>query len=147
MRALLKREGEGEKGREGESTSKRIRNHWELEVYQVAFDAAMRIFELTTIFPKEERYSLVDQIRRSSRSVTANIAAAWRKRRYEAAFINKLSDSEAEAAETQVWLEYSVKCGYLSREIGEELHRTYNDIIGKLVNMIRRPEDWMLKKG
>ena len=74
----------------------KIRTHQELEVYQMAFDAAMRIFQLTKSFPKEERYSLVDQIRRSSRSVCSNIGEAWRKRRYEAAFVSKLSDSEAE---------------------------------------------------
>ena len=78
----------------------------------------------------------------AERSVCANIAEAWRKRRYQAAFVSKLSDSEAEAAETQVWLAFGVKCGYLSREIGSELHKAYDDIIGKLVNMIRHPEDW-----
>ena len=113
----------------------------------MAFEAAMRIFELTKTFPKEERYSLTDQIRRSSRSVTANISEAWRKRRYEGAFVSKLNDSEAEAAETQVWLEYAVKCGYLARKTGKELHKTYDDIIGKLVNMIRRPEDWVIKES
>ncbi len=124
---------------------KRIQNHWELDVYKMAFEVSMRIFEVTKKFPKEEKYSLVDQIRRSSRSVTANIAEAWRKRRYEGSFVYKLNDSEAEAAETQVWLEYAVKCEYLSEEIGKKLHQTYNGIIGKLVNMIRRQEDWLLK--
>lgn len=80
---------------------RRIRSHAELEVYRLAFQAAMEIFELSKAFPVEERYSLTDQIRRSSRSVCANVAEAWRKRRYHAAFIAKLSDSEAEAAETQ----------------------------------------------
>jgi len=77
-----------------------IQGHQELDVYRLAFEAAMRIFELTKGFPREERYSLVDQIRRSSRSVCANIAEAWRKRRYEGAFVSKLSDAESEAAET-----------------------------------------------
>ena len=95
---------------------KPIRSHRELEVYQMAFEAAMRIFELTKSFPVEERYSLMDQIRRSSRSVCANLTEAWRKRRYEGAFLIKLSDAEAEAAETQTWLEFSVKCGYLDSE-------------------------------
>jgi len=81
-----------------------IQGHRELDVYRLAFDAAMRIFTLTKAFPREESYSLVDQIRRSFRSVCANIAEAWRKRRYEGAFVSKLSDAEAEAAETQVWL-------------------------------------------
>ena len=81
----------------------KITRHTELDVYKKAFDAAMRVFRNSKEFPKEELYSLVDQMRRSSRSVCANLAEAWRKRRYEAAFISKLSDSEAEAAETQVW--------------------------------------------
>lgn len=84
-----------------------IKTHRDLDVYQMAFEAAMRIFELTKRFPKEETYSLTDQIRRSSKSVCSNIAEAWRKRRYEAAFVSKLNDAEAEAAETQVWLEFS----------------------------------------
>ncbi|MBI1923122.1 four helix bundle protein [Candidatus Poribacteria bacterium] len=108
-----------------------IQYHWQLEVYQLSVKAAMRIFELTKSFPKEEMYSLTEQIRRSSRSVSGNIAEAWRRRRYEGAFTNKLNESEAEAAETQVWLEYSVKCGYLDREVGKELHEEYDKIIGK----------------
>jgi four helix bundle protein len=79
----------------------KIQSHLDLDVYQLAFESAMRIFELSKQFPKEETYSLTDQIRRSSRSVCANITEGWRKRRYEAAFVNKLTDAEAEAAETQ----------------------------------------------
>src|SRR5947209_20609016 len=90
---------------------KTIRRHTDLEVYQRAFAAAMRIFELTRAFPPEEKYSLTDQIRRASRSVCSNTAEAWRKRRYPAAFVSKLSDAEGEAAETQVWLQFSAKCG------------------------------------
>jgi len=104
----------------------------------------MRIFEETKSFPKEEKYSLIDQVRRSSRSVSANLAEAWRKRRYKAAFISKLSDSESEAAETQVWLEYSVKCKYLDREVGKKLHEEYDKIIGKLVTMINQPDKWLI---
>lgn len=111
----------------------------------MAFDAAMRIFELSKAFPVEERYSLTDQIRRSSRSVAANLAEAWRKRRYEAAFIQRLSHSEAEAAETQVWLEFAVKCSYLQREEARELYTAYDQILGKLVHMINNPEPWLLK--
>ncbi len=88
---------------------KKVRTHQDLEVYRKAFDSAMQIFEMSKSFPRDERYSLTDQIRRSSRSVCANLAEAWRKRRYEKAFISKLSDSESEAAETQVWLEFAVK--------------------------------------
>ena len=90
---------------------KPIRSHHELEVYRLAFDCAMRVFALTKGFPVEERYSLTNQIRRSSRSVCANITEAWRKRRYEAAFVSKLSDAEAEATETQTWIQFSAKCG------------------------------------
>jgi four helix bundle protein len=100
---------------------KAIRRHTDLEVYQRAFAAAMRIFELTKNFPKEERYSLIDQIRRSSRSVCANVGEAWRKRRYEAAWISKLGDSEAEVTEAQIWIQFSVECGYLSRDTATEL--------------------------
>ena len=103
--------------------SVKIIRHQDLEVYKKAFDAAMEIFELSKSFPKEETYSLTDQIRRSSRSVCANIAEAWRKRRYEAAFIAKLSDAEGEAAETQTWLQFSVKCGYLEAETGRRLFK------------------------
>lgn len=123
-----------------------IKTHRDLEVYQMAFEAAMRIFELTKDFPKEETYSLTDQIRRASRSVCTNIAEGWRKRRYAAAFVSKLSDSEAEAAETQVWLEFSVKCNYLDATVGRELYTTYDNILGKLVNMIRHPEQWVIKR-
>lgn len=123
-----------------------IKTHRELDVYRMAFEAAMRIFQLTKGFPKEETYSLTDQIRRSSRSVCSNIAETWRKRRYEAAFVSKLNDAEAEAAETQVWLEFSVKCNYLGADIGRELYATYDNILGKLVTMIRHPEQWTIGK-
>jgi len=123
---------------------KLIRTHRDLDVYQMAFDAAMRIFRESKSFPKEERYSLTDQIRRSSRSVCSNLAEAWRKRRYEASFLSKLSDAEAEGAETQVWLEFAVQCGYLDPEIGRELYATYDNILGKIVNLINHPEPWLL---
>lgn len=123
---------------------KPIHSHRELEVYKLAFDAAMQIFRLTKNFPVEERYSLTDQIRRSSRSVCANLAEAWRKRRYEGAFELKLSDAEAEAAETQTWLEFAVECDYLDRNAGRELYRTYNNILGKLVKMINNPSPWLM---
>ena len=122
-----------------------IRHFRELEVYQLAMDTAMRIFEVSKLFPKEERYSLTDQIRRSSRSVCANIAEAWRKRRYPNAFVSKLSDADAEAAETQVWIEFAVKCGYLVKSLAEEFGQAYDQIIGKLVNMMRHPEQWSIK--
>nr|WP_313887634.1 four helix bundle protein [Nodosilinea sp. LEGE 07088] len=121
-----------------------MRQHQDLEVYQLAFDAAMRIFELSKQFPVEERYSLTDQIRRSSRSVCANLAEAWRKRRYEAAFVAKLTDCQAEAAETQTWIAFAVKCNYLSGEDGKALSERYNPILGKLVNLINYASKWCL---
>lgn len=124
--------------------NKKAKTHEDLEVYQNAFDAAMRIFELSKRFPIEEKYALTDQIRRSSRSVCANLAEAWRKRRYKAAFIAKLNDCEAEAAETQVWLKFAVKCGYLDRNSGREIYGTYNQILGSLVKMINAPDNWLL---
>ena len=117
-----------------------MKTHRDLDVYRKAFDAAMLIFELSGKFPKEETYSLTDQIRRASRGVCSNIAEAWRKRRYEAAWISKLSDSETEAAETQAWLEFAVKCGYMDRDAGADLYRTYDEILGTLVGMINHPE-------
>lgn len=125
-------------------TRKPVRSHRELEVYQLAFEAAMQIFEVTKQFPPTERYSLTDQIRRSSRSVCANLAEAWRKRRYKRAFVLKLNDAEAEAAETQTWLEFAVKCSYLDAEAGRELYRHYAAILGKLVKMIANPSPWLM---
>lgn len=124
-----------------------IKNHKDLRVYQTAFDAAMKIFEVSKKFPVEERYSLTDQIRRSSRSVCANFAEAWRKRRYEAAFVAKLNDCESEAAETQTWIEFAVKCNYLEINTGRELYGIYNQVIGSLVNMINNPTPWLMKKN
>src|SRR5436305_8716818 len=107
--------------------------HQDLELYKKAFEAAMQVFELSKKFPKEEVYSLTDQIRRSSRSVCANLAEAWRRRRYKAAFINKLNECESEAAETQVWLEFGVKCHYAEREKALSLYQTYDGVLGTLV--------------
>jgi four helix bundle protein len=122
----------------------KIQSHCDLEVFQKAFDAAMTIFELSKSFPKEERYSLTDQIRRCSRSVCTNLAEAWRKRRYEAAFISKLSDAEGEAAETQVWVQFSVRCGYMERDIAASLYQTYHEILSTIVGMINHPETWII---
>ena len=121
-----------------------IQSHRELDVYNRAFDAAMKVFVATKTFPKEETYSLTDQIRRSSRSVAANIAEAWRKRRYEAAFRAKLSDAETEAAETQVWLEFAVRCHYLSKEEGKQLFDEYNSLLKMIVAMISNSSKWCL---
>jgi four helix bundle protein len=126
---------------------KLIRHHWELEVYKLSVEAAMDIFRASKKWPKEEMYSLTDQIRRSSRSVSGQIAEAWRRRKYENAFVNKLNEGEGEAAETQTWLEYAVKCEYLDRKEGARLFRIYDRIIGKLVKMGNEPEKWILQKS
>jgi len=125
----------------------KILRHQDLIVYQKALDAAMGIFKISKTFPKEETYSLTDQVRRSSRSVAANVAEAWRKRRYEAAFIAKLSDSEGEAAETQTWIELAVKCSYIDREVGAELFKQYDEILAMLTSMQNHPEKWILFKS
>src|SRR3989442_12848739 len=111
---------------------KLIRYHWELEIYKMSVEAAMRIFELSKKFPREETYSLTDQIRRSSRSVSAQIAEAWRRRKYENVFVNKLNEAEGEAAETQTWLEHAVQCDYAPVAKSREIHRLCNRILGKL---------------
>jgi len=108
----------------------------------MAFDCAMKIFEITKRFPKEEIYSLTDQIRRSSRSVCSNLSEAFRKRRYPKAFVAKLSDSEGEAAETQTWLDFSRSCQYITKDELKDLYTSYENIIGKLVNMSLHPENW-----
>jgi four helix bundle protein len=122
----------------------KIIRHTELEVYKMSFNAAMKIFELSKHFPAEEKYSLTDQVRRASRSVCANQAEAWRKRIYKAHFVSKLNDSEAEAAETQTWIQFSVECGYLARETGTELYREYESIIAMLVSMRNQPQYWCI---
>lgn len=121
---------------------KKIRKHTDLEVYNLSFEVAMKLFRESKAFPVEERYSLTDQCRRSSRSVSANLAEAWRKRRYPAAFVSKLSDSESEAAETQTWIQFAVECEYLDSDVGRELYTEYDNIIGMIVNMINEPENW-----
>lgn len=124
--------------------AKPIKTHLDLDVYQRAYPASMGFFRITRSFPREEVYSLTSQILRSSRSVAANITAAWRKRRYEGAFISKLSDAEEEAAETQTWLQYSVDCGIAPRQAARELYRKYDGILSTLVGMIHHPETWTI---
>ena len=121
-----------------------VRRHEDLEVYRLSFEAAMQIFEISKRFPVEERYSLTDQIRRSSRSICANLAEAWRKRMYEASFVSKLSDSTAEAAETQTWLNFAVRCQYLDSETRSTLLKTYDRILGMLINLIRNSHTWTI---
>ncbi len=123
---------------------KKITTHKDLNVYQLSYKLTIEIFQLTKSFPREELYSLTDQIRRSSRSVAANIAEAYRKRRYEKAFIAKLSDSEGEAAETQVWLDIAKDSKYISEEVHDELYAKYNDVLGKIVRMINTSKYWII---
>lgn len=120
----------------------KIRTHRDLLVYQKAFDVSMEIFRLSKNFPKDEKYSLTDQIRRSSRAVCANLAEAWRKRRYPAHFASKISDAEAEAAETQVWIEFAVACEYLEREPSRVLYKRYDEILATFVGMVTHSESW-----
>ncbi len=117
-------------------------HHRDLRVFKMGFETAMKIFEDSKHWPPDERYSLTDQIRRSSRSVCANIAEAWRKRRYEAHFVSKLSDADAEAAETQVWLDFAQACGYMDKAVYTELYQHYNQISGGLVKMMADPSPW-----
>jgi four helix bundle protein len=125
----------------------KINSYKELDVFQRAMNLAMEIFEITKQFPKEEQYSLTDQIRRSSRSVCANLSEAWRKRRYKAAFVSKLSDAETEACETQVWIEFAHRCKYLTERTALHLDEECDHIIAQLVRMIDNHEKWVIKKG
>ncbi len=129
MREVLRRVKDERRG------MKRINSVRDLEVYKIAFDTAMEIFEISKRFPNEEKYSLTDQIRRSSRSVCANLAEGWRKRRYKAVFINKLSDVAQEAAETQTWLEFALRCNYVSEEMFEKLDERYEYVFAMLISM------------
>lgn len=122
----------------------KIATHKDLRVYQAAFLAAMDIYKLSKSFPVEEKFSLTDQIRRSSRSVCANLAEAFRKRRYPKNFVSKLSDCESEAAETHVWLDFALACDYVTIEEYEKLFKEYDMILGMLVRMIVEPEKWNL---
>ncbi|MCH8953989.1 four helix bundle protein [candidate division KSB1 bacterium] len=119
-----------------------IENYTDLRVYKLAFESAIHIFEISRKWPAEEKYSLTDQIRRSSRSVCANIAEAWRKRRYPAHFVSKLSDSDSEAAETEVWLDFALRLVYLSKYDPTELRDHYDHICRMLTNMIANPQLW-----
>ncbi len=125
--------------------SKMVR-HTDLEVYQRAFASAMDVFRLSKTFPAAEKYSLTDQGRRSSRSVAANIAEGWRKRRYAASFVSKLNDAEWEAAETQTWLQFTGACDYANAEASRDIYAEYDELIAMLVHMQNQPENWSLTK-
>lgn len=122
--------------------TKRIKSVRELEVYKLAFDAAMEIFEISKDFPKEETYSLTDQVRRSSKSVCTKLSEGWRKRRYKAVFINKLSDAEQENSETQTWLEFALACKYIDRKTFERLDEKYEHIFAMLFTMEQKADSF-----
>lgn len=132
--------GDGTKMKESETPRMVLRGHRDLKVYQLAYALAMQIFEQTMTFPPEERYSLTSQIRRSSRSVAANIAEGFRKRQYPNMFVSKLADSDAEATETQVWLDFARDCGYLPAQCRNDLVARYEEIGRMLHAMIEHPE-------
>lgn len=122
----------------------RIGSFKELRVWQLAMDLAMSAFEASKRFPADERYSLTDQIRRVSRSVPSNIAEAWRKRRYPAAFISKLNDAEGEAAETQTHLEVALRCRFLDQARTQRLDSEYEQVLAMLVAMASKPHQWTI---
>ena len=121
---------------------KSVEGFEDLRVYHAAFELQQAVFEKTKMFPKEERYALTDQVRRSSRSVGANIAEAWRKRRYEAPFVSKLSDADAEAGETEHWLRTGRPCAYLSQEEHAALHDLYRQVGRMLGTMMQQSASW-----
>jgi four helix bundle protein len=122
-----------------------IKSYKDLRVYNNAMEAALKIFELTKTFPPEENNSLTDQMRRASRSLCTNIGQAWRKRINQAAFTAKLNDSKNFACESQVWVEFARKCGYLKDEICNELDSAYDQILGQLFKMVKEADKWIIK--
>ena len=114
----------------------------DLTVYRKAFDLAMKIFKISKSFPREETYSLTDQIRRSSRSVCASISEAYRKRQYEAHFVSKISDADMENAEAQVWLDFTLSCGYINEKVRKELTEGAIEVGKLLGHMMQNPEKY-----
>jgi len=126
----------------------KIKSFRDLDVFKNAFEAGMEIFKVSKKFPGDERYSMTSQIRRCSRSVCANIGEAWRKRRfYEKHFVSKLSDSDSEATETQVWLLFAKNCGYLGDDTFQSLYDKYDKICAQLVRMMENPDQWCENVG
>jgi four helix bundle protein len=144
MKSDGKKQNDKLNGRIGETMKKAIRHFRDLDVYQNALETGLRVYALSKKFPGDERYALTDQIRRSSRSVCANIAEAWRKRRYTAAFISKLNDSEGEAAEAQVHIEFAFRHGYIGHADFHAIDDAYEHILAQLVRMIDHPEKWVI---
>lgn len=118
------------------------KSHRELRVYQLAFKSATQIHEITKKFPAEEKYSLTDQVRRSSRSVCANIAEAWRRRKYPKNFVSKLTDSDSEATETAVWIDFALHFEYITPALHKELSDHYDHICSQLTIMMSDPGKW-----
>jgi four helix bundle protein len=136
----------------------KIRSYTDLRVFQNAMEAATKIFELTRSFPDEEKFSMTDQMRGSSRSVCSNLSGAWRNRRHKDAFVAKLNDAESQACETQVWVAFARKCKYLEDafarkckyledDVCDGLHSAYDLILAQLVKMINEPYKWLIKKS
>ncbi|MCC5913019.1 MAG: four helix bundle protein [Balneolaceae bacterium] len=122
----------------------RVKSYRSLRVYRLSFDLAMEIFHKTKSYPSEELYSLTIQIRKSSRSVSANISEAFHSRRYPNLFVHKLNISEREACETQNWLDFSVECGYLNKADYDHLTQRYDKVIGMLISMMNKPRQWKI---
>ena len=123
-----------------------LQGHRDLKVYRLAYKLAMAIFEASKAFPSEEKYSLTDQIRRSSRSVAANIAEGFRKRQYPKMFVSKLADADGEATETQVWLDFARDCKYLPVERYADLVKEYEEVGRMLGSMMSTPEKFMPRR-
>ena len=134
-----------------------VTRYWQLDAYKLAKEGRKRIFQLSKKFPKEEMYSLTDQIRKSSRSVCSHIAEAWGRRPYRADFINKLNmqkathdfvlAAESEALETQSWLESALECDYTEKDIAAELFKLYDRTVGALVTMQNHPDQWIIQRN
>ena len=122
------------------------RGYKDLRVFQLSYKLAMNIFEITKRFPKEEKFSLTDQIRRSSRSVPANISEAWKKRLYPKMFVNKMIDAAGEAGETEVWLDIAKDANYISIEEHKEMMDGYDEVNRMLYGMAEKPGKFCPKK-
>jgi four helix bundle protein len=133
---------EGREKKDDGRKTKRIRNVRELDVYKLAFEAAMQVFEISKSFPREEVYSMTDQVRKASRSVCTNLSEGWRKRRYKAVFINKLSDAGQEAAESQTWLEFALACKYINKKTFQRLDEKYEHIFAMLFTMEQKADSF-----
>ena len=123
------------------------KGYTELKVYQKSYKLALEIFEITKSFPKEEKYSLTDQIRRSSRSVAANIASGYRRRKYPKHFSSKMTDSDEECTETQVWLDFACDCKYITEEVKNRIHKEYEEVGRRLGSMANNPEKFLPREN